>query len=149
MGRGRRKEKPLTLDLFHVLPNIKLFAPDHAAPQVLLLPLSQKVMHPPSTGYKGKVPPRALLQPPSPAPLKKGKALSCQYPSCDTQTLWGLRNNSNLTNCPQIPACFLPPAPPQREGGKDKRHLKQEKNPTQLKEGQKTNCHLFLKTQLA
>lgn len=27
VGRGRRKEKPLTLDLFHVLPNIKLFSP--------------------------------------------------------------------------------------------------------------------------
>lgn len=27
MGRGRRNEKPLTLDLFHVLPNIKLFSP--------------------------------------------------------------------------------------------------------------------------
>lgn len=40
MGRGSRKEKPLTLDLFHILPNIKLFSPfNHIAPRVLWLPL--------------------------------------------------------------------------------------------------------------
>lgn len=88
------------------------------------------------TRSNGKVPPRALLQPPPPAPLEKGKAFSCQYLSHDTQSLWGLRNKCNLTNCPHTPARFLSPVPPQRGGGKDKRHPdKQEKKPNSTQRG--------------
>lgn len=81
MGRGSRKEKPLTLDLFHVLPNIKLFSPcsHHTALQVLSLPLSQNVYYLPGKGYeeqlqdttKGSAP-----KSPSSVPLKKGESLS-------------------------------------------------------------------------
>lgn len=87
----------------------------------------------------GKVPPRALLQPPSP-PLQTGKALSCQYPSLDTQMLWGLRNNWNLTNCPHAPAHFLLPVPPQQgEGeGKERHPDKWEKTQLNSKRGRKS-----------
>lgn len=41
-----------------------------------------------------------------------------------------MSNKCNLTNCPHTPARFLSPVPPQRGGGKDKRHPdKQEKKP--------------------
>lgn len=121
-GDGKRQEKGKTSHTrpFPCPPQHKaLFPPDHAAPWVLLLPLSQKkcfILPAQAMKSNGKVPPRALFQPPSPAPLKMGKALSYQYLSLDSQMLWGLRNKSNLTNCPHVPACFLPPGPPQQEG---------------------------------
>lgn len=81
MGRGRRTEKPLALDLFHVLPNIKLFFLPfcHIALQVLSLPLSQNVYYLPCKGYeeqlqdttKGSAP-----KSPSSVPPKKGESLS-------------------------------------------------------------------------
>lgn len=51
MGRGRRKEKPLTPDLFHILPNIKLFSPQSCCtvgPVAASEP--KKCFYPPSTG---------------------------------------------------------------------------------------------------
>lgn len=137
MGRGSRKTKPLTLDLFHILPNVKLFSPsDHIATQVLWLPLSQNVHYLPSKGYeeqlqdtvKGFAP-----KSPSSVPLKKGESLSCQYLSVDTQEIVG------VTNCPRVPAHFLPPVPSvssTRGGGKDNRHLqKEDKTPHSTQRG--------------
>lgn len=50
-----------------------------------------------------------------------------------------MRNKCNLTNCPHTPARFLSPVPPQRGGGKDKRHPdKQEKTQLNSKRGRKS-----------
>lgn len=87
-GKRQQKEKPLTLGIFHVLPNIKLFSPsDRIASWVLSLPLNRNVYYQPGKGYeeqlqdttKGSAP----KSPPS-APLKKGGSLSCWYLSFDT-----------------------------------------------------------------
>lgn len=119
---GRMQEKGKTSHLFHVLPNIKLFSPRSrctTGPVTASEPKKCFILPAQATRSNGKVPPRALLQPPSPA-LTTGKALSCQYPSLDTQMLWGLRNKWNLTNCPHAPAHFLLPVPPQQGEGEGK-----------------------------
>lgn len=120
MGRGRRKEKPLTLDLFHILLNVKLCSPlsTHctagtitASEQKWVLSTQQGLRAAIASTTKGSAP-----KSPSSVPLKKGESLS-QSPadiSClglRHETWWGWRNKWNLTNCPRVPAHFLPLVP--------------------------------------
>lgn len=115
--------KPLTPDLFHVLPNIKLFSPrSHCTEGPVAASEPKKCFILPAQGLRsnGRGTTKGSAPPPSPAPLKTGKALSCQHLSLDTQMLWGLRNKWNLPTVLMSLHCFLPPGPPQQGEGEER-----------------------------
>lgn len=81
---------------------------------------------------------------PSSVPLKKkGGSLSRSPADISRLGLMGMEEQVELTNCPHIPALFLPWVPnfswgsTRRGGGRKKGHRQKVENLTQLKEGQK------------
>lgn len=155
MRRGRRKEKPLPLDLFCVLPNIKLSHPQSRCTAGPVLPLSQKVFYPPSTGYEQQW--QGTTQGSAPASFptcpENGESPLLAVSLTGHSNVLGIEEQVEFDQMSSCPCMFSPSSASSARRGEERTkntHIQMGKKiPTQLKEGQKINCHPFLKIQLA
>lgn len=155
MRRGRRKEKPLPLDLFCVLPNIKLSHPQSCCTAGPALPLSQKVFYPPSTGYEQQW--QGTTQGSAPASFptcsENGESPLLAVSLTGHSNVLGIEEQvefDQMSSCPCMFSLSSASSARRAEERTKNTHIQMGKKiPTQLKEGQKINCHPFLKIQLA
>lgn len=151
MGRGRRNEKPLTLDLFRVLPNIKIFSPRSRCTTGPVAASEPKSALSSQHSYKEQWQSTTRGSAPASFPSSPENRETSLLPISLTQHSNVVRIEEQvefhqLSSCP----CMFSPssASSTRRGERIKNTQINRESPTQHKEGQKINCQPFLKTRV-